>query len=208
MVRKVKHVAFIRGRIGFRGYTSTDLVSAGEGALTFGATQINPHDELDLSQPEYLSWDKYHESPEIKLEVGDVLVVQRGATIGKCAIVDHEIGPATINPSMILLRPTDISSRYLWYFLQTSMIRTMVEMVASATAIPMITQAQVSNWQLMIPNTLEEQGRICSRLDERLRKTSDLQSAIQMAISRSKHFRLSLINAAVTGHIDVSKYRM
>jgi type I restriction enzyme S subunit len=206
-VQRIKHVASVRGRIGFRGYTSADLVREGDGALTIGATQINTIDQLDLSQPEYLSWEKYHESPEIKLETGDVLVVQRGSTIGKCAIVDRDIGPATINPSMIVLKNSAIRSRYLWYFLQTSVIRGAVDMVASVTAIPMITQTQVSNWQILFPEEVEQQIAICARLDQRLQAIERAGLSIHKAISLARECRASLISAAVTGQIDVRTYR-
>ena len=191
--QRFKHVASIRGRIGFRGYTTADLVAEGEGALTIGATHLNSIDQLDLSQPEYLSWEKYHESPEIKLAVGDVLLVQRGSTIGKSAIVDRDIGPATINPSMILLRPVHVVGRYLWYFLQTTVIRGAVEMVSSTTAIPMITQTQVSRWPVLVPSTVNEQAAICSHLDDRLGRIGTTQSRIRRSIRVAKQYRASLI---------------
>jgi type I restriction enzyme S subunit len=56
-------------------------VSEGEGALTLGATQINQNGKLDLSNPGYISWEKYYESPEIMVSKGDVLIVQRGSTV-------------------------------------------------------------------------------------------------------------------------------
>ena len=54
-------ISEIYGRIGFRGYTVKDLVSEGEGALTLGGKHINSNNRLDLSEPDYLSWDKYEE---------------------------------------------------------------------------------------------------------------------------------------------------
>ena len=35
--------------------------------------------QLNFDDPEYISWEKYYESPEIMVEVGDVLIVQRGS---------------------------------------------------------------------------------------------------------------------------------
>ena len=59
------NVAKVNGRIGFRGYTVADLVGAGQGAYTIGGKHIsNMH--LDLSEAEYISWQKYYESHQCR----------------------------------------------------------------------------------------------------------------------------------------------
>jgi type I restriction enzyme S subunit len=105
----------VKGRIGYRGYTTNDLVNQGEGALVLGGKHIQ-NQTLDLSDPTYLSWEKYYESPEIMVEIGDIIFSQRG-TLGDCAIIEEEIGPATINPSMVLLNNITCNSKFLYYIL-------------------------------------------------------------------------------------------
>ena len=73
--RRMKDVASVRGRIGFRGYTVDDIVD--EGALVIGAKHIDSTNKLNFDEPEYISWDKYYESPEIMVEFGDVLIVHK-----------------------------------------------------------------------------------------------------------------------------------
>jgi type I restriction enzyme S subunit len=73
---RIKHVCSVVGRIGFRGYETADQVNEGEGALTLGATQINGEGCIDLTTPVFISWDKYYESPEIIVDLGDILIVQ------------------------------------------------------------------------------------------------------------------------------------
>ncbi len=101
-VKKLKLLANIQGRIGFKGYTVGDLVSEGEGALTLGAKHIDKFNQLNLSNPEFISWDKYYESPEIMVQIGDIILTQRG-TLGKVILIKEDIGKATINPSMVIL---------------------------------------------------------------------------------------------------------
>ena len=48
-------VAKINGRIGFRGYTTADLVGVGQGAYTIGGKHIT-NMVLDLHDAEYISW--------------------------------------------------------------------------------------------------------------------------------------------------------
>ncbi len=103
-VSRVKYHCTIKGRIGFRGYTTADQVDEGNGALVLGATHITARGEIVLEEPTYLSWEKYYESPEIMVSPRDILVVQRGLTSGKVGFVQADHGPATINPSLVLLR--------------------------------------------------------------------------------------------------------
>ncbi len=102
-ISRLKFLAQLFGRIGFRGYNVADLVAEGEGALTIGGKHVSKNNELNLSDPEYLSWEKYYESPEIMVKKGDVVITQRG-TLGKVVLIEEDIGPATINPSMILIK--------------------------------------------------------------------------------------------------------
>ena len=67
-VRKLKYSCKMFGRIGFRGYSQSDLVNEGEGAITLSPTNMNSF-YVDYSKCTYLSWDKYYESPEIMVQV-------------------------------------------------------------------------------------------------------------------------------------------
>ena len=87
-VKKIKHFCKIQGRIGFKGYKSSDLVSEGQGALTLGATHISKKNKIDLSNPVYLNWEKYFESPEIMVKKGDIVFTQRGAYLGKVGYIN------------------------------------------------------------------------------------------------------------------------
>ena len=45
---------------------------------------------LNTDSPDYISWDKYYESPEIMVAFGDIVMAQRGS-LGKVAIIDKDI---------------------------------------------------------------------------------------------------------------------
>ena len=113
-------VAKINGRIGFRGYTTADLVGVGQGAYTIGGKHIT-NMVLDLHDAEYISWQKYYESPEIMVRKGDIVFAQRG-TLGKSAFIVNDIGPATINPSLVLINKIKCDNEYLSYWLQCDKI--------------------------------------------------------------------------------------
>mgnify|MGYP000550632301 CR=1 FL=1 len=115
-VTKLKYTVSIFGRIGFRGYTVNDIVDEGDGAIVLSPSNIND-DQFTLEKKSYLSWDKYYESPEIMVSVGDVLMVKTGSTFGKSTIVNTVDEPMTINPQMALMKGSKLDSRFLSYLL-------------------------------------------------------------------------------------------
>jgi type I restriction enzyme, S subunit len=145
----------IKGRIGYRGYTTQDIVGQGEGALVLGGKHIQ-NQLLELKDPTYLSWDKYYESPEIIVEVGHIIFSQRG-TLGDCAIIDREIGPTTINPSMVLIKNLTCDVRFLYYILIGDCIQEEVRKNRSKGAIPMLSQKQIKEFSFLIPKPQEQQ---------------------------------------------------
>lgn len=201
-VWKLKQISSIKGRIGFRGYTSADQVDEGNGALTLGATQISSDGHIDLSNPTYLSWEKYYESPEIMTHRGDILIVQRGSTCGKAGIISGDIGPATINPSLVLLRSTETDSRFLFYILSSIYIQSMLKCLLSSTAIPMLSQNQIGNLSACLPGN-EEIAQIVNYVDLETRRLDRLIAKVTAAIEKLREYRTALIAAAVTGKIDV-----
>ena len=158
----VEKNCLVKGRIGYRGYTTEDLVSQGEGALVLGGKHIQ-NQLLELKDPTYLSWEKYYESPEIMVEFGDIIFSQRG-TLGDCAIIDREIGPATINPSMVLLKNITCDARFLYYILIGDRIQIEVRKNRAMGAIPMLSQKQIKEFPFLIPMNPKEQQKIASCL--------------------------------------------
>lgn len=195
---KIKFITKIKGRIGFRGYTTEDIVNYREGALTLGAKHINKKYQIDLSDPEFISWEKYYESPEIMLKI-----MQRGSTVGKVAIINKDIGEATINPSLMVLKETTCVPQYLYYFLSSSYIRDNIKVVTSVTAIPMISQEQINNFVIVIPS-LEEQLEIADYLKGQSKQIETIIDKINIQIKKIQEYRQSLISEAVTGKIDVA----
>ena len=162
VLTSVEENCLVKGRIGYRGYTTEDLVGQGEGALVLGGKHIQ-NQLLELKDPTYLSWEKYYESPEIMVEVGDIIFSQRG-TLGDCAIIDREIGPATINPSMVLLKNISCDARFFYYILIGDSIQIEVRKNRAMGAIPMLSQKQIKEFPFLIPDNPKEQKKIATCL--------------------------------------------
>ena len=200
---RLKRVASVCGRIGFRGYTTDDLVDEGEGALALGGANLTDVGRLDLAKRTYISWPKYEESPEIKVETNDLLIGQRG-TCGNVVIIDSDIGPATINPSLVLLKRHRINSHFLCYWMMGRLVQSVFETYLSTTAVPMLTQEQIGNVLVCVP-PLAEQIAIVEFLDRETAKLDLMMAKVEAAIGKLQEYRTALITAAVTGKIDVRK---
>ncbi|PKH25213.1 restriction endonuclease [Enterobacterales bacterium CwR94] len=202
VLSKAKYYCTIKGRIGFRGYTVQDLVDENEGALVLGASEMRSDGSIVLNSPQYISWGKYYESPEIMLDKNMILFVQRGSTVGKVSFITHDLGKATINPSLIVLRDLNICGEFMSCSLMSSFIQNTVKMQTSSTAIPMISQEQVGNYFQLIP-PLNEQLKIAEYIASNVSKIDQAINTAEISISLIKERRTALISAAVTGKIDV-----
>jgi type I restriction enzyme, S subunit len=129
---KLSEIVKIAGRVGWKGYTVDDLRE--EGPWVIGANDITTDNRLDLSKAKHISREKYEESPEIKIELNDILIVKVGSTIGKVAIVNRDIGEACINPNSVILKNCKINSSYLYYFLISSAGQAFLRNNSSASA--------------------------------------------------------------------------
>jgi type I restriction enzyme S subunit len=144
-------VVEIRGRVGWKGYKKTDLRTSGPYVL--GATHLTNNGEIDLSHPVFISREKYEESPEIVIKKNDLLLVQRGNTIGKIGLVTDDLGEATINPCILILRPRKIRPRFLKQYLLNEKVITQLRGMNNASAQPMLTQSDLRDFKICLPHT-------------------------------------------------------
>ena len=129
---KLSEIVKISGRVGWKGYTVDDLRE--EGPWVIGANDITTENRLDLSKAKHISREKFEESPEIKIELNDILIVKVGSTIGKVAIVNSDIGEACINPNSLILKNCKINPSYLYYYLISSAGQSFLRNNSSASA--------------------------------------------------------------------------
>lgn len=192
-VVNLSNLAKVNGRIGFRGYTVADLVDAGQGAYAIGGKHI-ANMSLNLSDAEYISWEKYYESPEIMVKKGDIVLAQRG-TLGKSAIIANDIGPATINPSLVLINKIKCDNGYLAYWLQSEKIIGYICSINSQTSIPMITQNQIEHIPIAIPYEQNEQRAIAEALSD----VDGLIVALDKKIAKKRLIKQGAMQQLLTG---------
>lgn len=198
---RIKNVSSLFGRIGFRGYTQQDLVDEDDGAITLSPSNMK-NMKMNYEKCSYISWFKYNESPEIKVENGDILFVKTGSTYGKSAYVTDLPKEATINPQLIVFKQSTMNKKLLAYVLQTSLISYQTELAVVGGTIPTMSQEKIKNFIFPFP-PLSEQKKIAAYLDE---KCSEIDATIaekQKQLKTLEDYKKSLIFEYVTGKKEV-----
>lgn len=200
-VSKLEQYVDIFGRIGFRGYTTNDIVNEGEGAISYSPSNIIDYSVIDNNNT-YISWSKYDESPEIQIKTGDVLYVKTGSSYGKTGIVNKLSNKATINPQLVVLKPKkNTDSRIINYFLNSSVGKEQSELIVGGSTIPTITQESIK--KMIFPKmSFEEQQKIADFLDKKTAQLDKAKALLEEQIQKLKDYRASLIYETVTKGLD------
>ena len=140
--KPIRALCKLYGRIGFRGYTKADLVNKGEGAITFSPSDIEEQ-KITYSNCDYISWNKYFESPEIQVFNGDIIFCKT-ASIGKCAIVKNLPECATINPQFVVLKDFKCNNEWLYYQLIDRRFQFLVNGITGGSTIPTMSQEKLA----------------------------------------------------------------
>ena len=163
-IHKLKDVATLSGRIGWKGLTAKEYTESGP--LFLSVHSLNYGDYVDFRDAFHISQDRYDESPEIKLEPHDVLICKDGAGIGKVGIVSDLPGPATINSSLLLIRAGELLvPKYLYFALLSPYFQRIVQSRLEGATTPHLYQRDIKEFPLRFP-PLPEQKQIVAILDE------------------------------------------
>ncbi|PTE14528.1 restriction endonuclease subunit S [Pseudogemmobacter blasticus] len=163
--RHIGDVCTIFGRIGFRGYTVEDIVPEGQGAISLSPSNIQ-RSTLILEKCTFISWEKWEESPEIKIENGDILIVKTGSTVGKTALVKNLTEPATLNPQLVVLKKRRINETFLGYVAASENFQNQLASTAVGGALPTLSQKEIASYVFLCPNDPNEQQAIAAALSD------------------------------------------
>lgn len=201
-VYKLKHICNAFGRIGFRGYSTSDLVEENEGAITLSPSNMKDGG-MTYEKCTYLSWKKYEESSEIKIHDGDIIFVKTGSSYGKSSIVYGLPKEATINPQLLVFKDIRCSREFLSYVLMTNSIRNQIETSVIGGTIPTISQNKILNFSFTCPSKREQENIVC-KLGELINPIKSSIKKIEKRISFLRERKQIIINEVVTGKVKVS----
>lgn len=163
-------VCEIYGRIGFRGYTTNDLVDTpNEGAISLSPKNII-NGELNLEQCTYIKWDKYYESPEIMINPNEIVITKTGSSVGRTTFVRRVEHPMTLNPQLVVLKNISGNAEFLSYYIKSALFQSVLKSIVVGSAIPTLSQKNLANLKINVPKEVDDQHRIASILSSLDRK--------------------------------------
>lgn len=197
---RLGYECYIRARLGWRGLKADEYVDEGYAFIS----AFNIQDGKLVWEPlNYITQERYDESPEIKLNIGDVLLVKDGAGVGKSARVDSlPCGGTAPNSSIGVITPyNSMSYRYVCYYIQSPVFSNFVGLLYNGMGVPHLTQEILKTIRILMP-PLDEQQSICDYLDEKCAEFDTIKSDIQSQIEALEEYKRSVITEAVTKGLD------
>lgn len=193
--------SWIRSRLGWRALKADEYQDSGYPFLSAFNIVDN---KLIWDEFNYITQERFDESPEIKLNVGDILLLKDGAGLGKCARVDElPEGSSTVNGSLAVITPTKgLSYKYLYYYLLGNTFKQMIDLLRNGMGVPHFTQGNMRTIYLPLP-PFDEQEQIASHLDSEIVKLDTRITKRRKQIELLQEYKQALITDAITGKIDV-----
>ncbi len=196
-IRTVGELSDVKGRIGWRGYTTNDLVD--DGPWVIGGKEITSG-YIDFSSAKHLTREKYEESPEIMLKDKDLIIAKTG-TIGPIAMFYEGFGEATLNPNVGLIRSKSISPALLLTFFKTPRAQYYLNEFTTSSVQPAINQTTIKQLEVALPSDILLLNKISLIFDE----INDMQYNLIGEVKQLFKLRDTLLPKLMAGEIDVSK---
>lgn len=196
VVRFMK-VNYVRARLGWKGLKAEEYVDVGYPFLA-AYHIVNSH--LCWENMNCITQERYEESPEIKLSIGDLVLVKDGAGIGKCARIDDmPLGEATVNSSLSVITPNELLDyRYEYYYFMSPLFQNIIARLKNGMGVPHLTQESMKDIYLPLPSK-KEQKAIADYLDNKVVELDSLIAEKESLINDLEAYKKSLIYEVVTG---------
>ncbi len=141
----------------------------------------------------------------VTIQEKDVLLNITGASVARCCVVPSDIIPARVNQHVSIIRPKQdiVSSRFLCYLLTSNYYKNKLlkdgeEGGATRQA---LTKMGLEQFEVYIPNTLEEQQKIVEQLDELQEQTKNLEQIYTQKLQDLDELKQSILQKAFNGEL-------
>ncbi|WP_200411810.1 restriction endonuclease subunit S [Virgibacillus salexigens] len=195
-----KYEIYIRARLGWKGLKAQEYVDKG---IAFLSTPNIKGEYIEFNNVNYITRERYEESPEIKLSKSDVLLTKDGSTLGTVNVVRSLNEEATVNSSIAVLTPSDnLDAIYLYYLIMSDYIQNDIRLKKDGMGVPHLFQKDIRQFRLILP-PLDEQRQISIYLDDKVQSINRIISNKDKLIFELENYKKSLIYEYVTGKKEV-----
>lgn len=199
---KIGNLLYFAGRIGWKGLKADEYTE--EGPFLLSVYNLNDGDEVTYNRVYHITEERYEESPEIMVEIGDVLLTKDGAGIGKLGYVKELPQKATINSSLLLIRPGEAAiSKYVYYILSGPNLQRIVKERITGSATLHLFQRDIKEFTIPVPS-IEEQEKIVDVIDKMLEKEERAKEVAETVISSIDMMKKSILAKAFRGELGTN----
>jgi type I restriction enzyme S subunit len=195
VVSKLGYESWVRARLGWKGLKAEEYVDDG---FAFLSTPNIKGAAIDFENVNFITEERYLESPEIALREGDVLLAKDGSTLGTVNVVRSLPRPATVNSSIAVITPhPSMAGAYLHYLFQSSFMKDTIQQIKGGMGVPHLFQEDLNKFWVPLPQ-VSEQLELAKFLDRETGKIDALVEEQRRLIELLKEKRQAVISHAVT----------
>ncbi len=197
---KLGDYLYIKGRIGWKGLKKSEYLPISDYRIINGESLTLSG--IDWNKAGYISAERYEESPEIMLNIGDILLSKDG-TIGKIGYVDKLEIPSSVASGIFVIRntrQTEISTQFIYYLLKSRLFKAFITSRTEGSVIPHLYQKDFMEFEFQLPSP--DDMKI---FDD---TTAAMFSMVFSNLNENErliHLRDSLLPKLMSGAIDVSE---
>ena len=135
---------------------------------------------------------------------GDVLIVSRGATVGRMCVVNTDRQFCLLGSVILIKVNKDINSEFLNYVLKSPIANQKMITISGATAQQAIYLRDIK--KIAIPLApIEEQHQIVQEIESRFSVANKLEEAIEQSLQQAEALRQSILKQAFEGKLVVQE---
>jgi type I restriction enzyme S subunit len=174
----------------YGGSYPTDEEFLPEG-IPFLTSTIISEDRIDINKLKFISHEKHNLLKKAHIKDGDVLLTNRGANVGRCAVNIPSLDGANIGPQVTLIRcsTNKLNNRYLYHFMRSKYFQKQIEIANAGSAMNFISLTATSAFYIICP-PLDAQFKIAEILDFAYLNMDTINTKIE----NDKTLQKSLIN--------------
>jgi type I restriction enzyme S subunit len=178
LVRLADHTT-VKARLGWKGLKAEEYIEDG---FIFLATPNLKANQIDFENVNYITKWRYDESPEIQLQVGDVLIVKDGSTLGISNYVRRLPRLTTVNGSIAVVRTrSSLHSEFLYHLVNGNAFQKLIELKKAGLGVPHLFQADLREFFVSLPPLPQQRkiARILTTVDNLIEKTEAMIAKYQ-----------------------------
>ena len=197
---KLGDYLYIKGRIGWKGLKKSEYLPISDYRIINGESLTLSG--IDWNKAGYISAERYEESPEIMLNIGDILLSKDG-TIGKIGYVDKLDTPTSVASGIFVIRNTrqaEISTQFIYYLLKSKLFKAFIASRTEGSVIPHLYQKDFMEFEFQLPSP--DDMKIFDNT------TAAMFSLVFSNLNENErliHLRDSLLPKLMSGELDISE---